>query len=125
RFIPRSTLGWSITRILRGVDVEGRLIMVRDYGLHPPILEGLINAGAAGLLIINTGSDALPPSETVVTGLADTPTIQEIPIFNVHPRVAEAILSEAGMSLAELQLDSKAEESSRQWDFDLRIRMRL
>ncbi len=122
---PRSILGWSIGSLLKGLRVEGHVVMVRDTGLHTPIIDGLINAGAAGLLVIDTTGEELPASESVVTGLADQPAGKEVPIFHIRPSVAEAVLSEAGLALAELQLDPQSDDLSEQWWPELRIRMAL
>lgn len=125
RPIPRSAVGWSITSMLKGLRLEGQLVMVRDSGLHTPVIEALINAGAAGLLVINTTGEDLPASETIVTGMADRPADREVPIFNIRPSVAEAILAEAGLALAELQLDPNSDDLSEQWWPELRVRMAL
>lgn len=93
-----TAVGYALNRILRGVEVQSRILIIDEEVLANAILDGFIRVGAAGLLLVTEEASPLDPPQ-LITELADGDAKEQTPVYRIHPSVAEAILGQAGMGL--------------------------
>lgn len=97
--LPPTALAMMSGRLIRMVNADGRILLVKEEGLPNSMLEGLIRIGAKGLLLVTAEEDTPLRAQDLVMEKAGEAEDASVPIYRIHPSVAEAILASGGLGL--------------------------